>query len=297
MIGRDMPAAEVAVDAALVRALLGDQHPDLAPFEVREVANGWDNVVFRLGDAFSVRMPRRLLGAQLIENEQRWLPGLAPSLPLPIPTPERVGVPGHGYPWRWSVCRWLPGEVAARVPPDDWAHAAQQLGAFLAALHRPAPPDAPANPYRGVPLADRDDVTRERIAVLGNAIDRDRVLALWGQAVAASCWSDAPVWIHGDPHPANVLVHQGRISAVIDFGDITGGDPATDLALAWTLLPVDTRTVFRRAAGTVDDATWMRARGWALAHGLACLATSADNPLMLAIGRRTIDAVLADDAA
>jgi aminoglycoside phosphotransferase (APT) family kinase protein len=145
-----------------------------------------------------------------------------------------------------------------------------------------------------VPLLDRDQVTRDRIDLLGNAIDRARVLTVWDHAITTPRWAGPPLWLHGDPNPANVLVHEGRVSAVIDFGDITAGDPATDLAFAWTLLPAEARPAFRGAARNVDDATWTRARGWALAHGLAVLSSSADNPLMARVSRRAIDAVLSD---
>ncbi len=291
-----MPEAEVAVDVVLVRALLEDQHPDLAAFEVSEPLFGWDNVMFRLGKELLVRLPRRAQAAALIEHEQRWLPVLAPALPLPIPAPVRVGRGACGFPWSWSVCPWLPGARAATHPPADMSDAARALGEFLRALHRPAPADAPSNPHRGVPLADRGELLHARVAQLGAEIDRPAVVALWERLVRAPAWSGAPVWLHGDLHPANVLVDRGRVSAVIDFGDITAGDPATDLAIAWMLLPRDARAGLRAAAGDVDDATWARARGWALALAVAILSSSADNPVMHGVGRRTLEAVLREDA-
>jgi aminoglycoside phosphotransferase (APT) family kinase protein len=291
----DMPVAEVEIDAALVRGLLADQHPDLAERALSEVAFGWDNVSYRLGDDLVVRMPRRALSAPLIEHEQRWLPHLAPRLPLPVPAPVRVGRAAPGYPWSWSVCPWLPGVPACAEPPTDPVDAAAQLGAFLEALHRPAATGAPENPYRGVPLAHRDATTRERVARSGDHIDGGAVLRVWDEVVGRAAWNRAPVWLHGDLHPANLLVHEGRLTAVIDFGDLTSGDPATDLAVAWMLFPPGARGVFRAAAGTVDDDTWARARGWALALALAYLAHSADNPTMARIGRETLTAVLAGD--
>ncbi|MDQ1465634.1 MAG: hypothetical protein QOH10_49, partial [Actinomycetota bacterium] len=147
------PAAEVAIDDGLVRRLLTEQLPDLRGLPLVRLAEGWDNVIFRLGDELTVRLPRRRLAAELVEHEQRWLPELAPKLPLAIPAPVGIGRPGPGYPWAWSVCPWLPGAVAQQVAPDDPFDAATRLGRFLAALHEPAPPDAPANPFRGVPLA------------------------------------------------------------------------------------------------------------------------------------------------
>ena len=290
----DMPAAEVTVDADVVRALLRDQHPDLADLELRRVAFGWDNVVFRLGDDLAVRLPRRQQAAALVEHEQRWLPQLAPRLPLPIPAPVRVGRPASGYPWSWSVVEWMDGGEAATAPPDDATEAATVLGGFLRALHRPAPVDAPINPYRGIPLPERDALTREAIAKLTGEVDVPVVLARWEELAATPPWTGPPLWLHGDLHPANLVVRAGRLVGVIDFGDLTSGDPATDLMVAWALLPRAAHPTLRAAAGEVDDDTWRRARGWALAHAVACLASSADNPVIAAMGRRGLAAVLAD---
>ncbi len=289
-----MPTADVVIDAPLVRALLEDQHPDLSTFPLFDPVFGWDNVMFRLGEALIVRLPRRLASAELIEHEQRWLPELAPLLPLPVPAPVRVGGPGAGFPWSWSVCSWLPGERAATHVPNDMHEAATALGAFFRALHRSAPAEAPVNPFRGVPLADRSEATRVRSEQLGHEIDRTHVLALWEDLASTPPWTGPALWLHGDMHPSNVLVHGGRISAVIDFGDITSGDPATDLAIAWMLLPATARDVLRESAGEVDDDTWRRARGWALTLAVAILASSADNQVMAGIGRRTLDAALSD---
>lgn len=293
-----MPAAEVDLDAALVRALLAEQFPDLEALPLDLVANGWDNAVFRLGDDLCVRLPRRQAAAPLVEHEQRWLPSLAPTLPLPIPAPVRSGGPSRteGFPWAWSVCPWLPGRIALEAPPADAVEAAVVLGHFVAALHRPAPADAPPNPYRGVPLSDRTERLLQAVARLGDAVDGAAIVERWEALVVTPPWSGPPLWLHGDLHAANVLVDGGRVSAVIDFGDVTAGDPATDLALAWLLFGDDdgARRAFRHAAGDVDDDTWRRAEGWALALGLAFLANSADNPAFAGLGRRTIDVVLRD---
>jgi len=278
----------------LVRGLLEDQQPDLAALELREVAFGWDNVTFRLGDALTVRVPRRQMSAALVEHEQRWLPVLAPTLPLPIPAPVRVGRPGRGYPWSWSVCPWLVGVAAAERMPDDPFDTAEQLGAFFTALHVPAAADAPPNPYRGGPLADRAPAFVDRIEQLRDLLDGPRILRLWEDFLAVPGWRREPSWIHGDMHPLNVLVDAGRIAAVIDFGDICGGDPATDLSIAWMLLPPAARPVLRAASGDVDDDTWRRARGWALALAVTYIANSADHPQIARIGRDTLAAVLDD---
>ena len=287
-----MPAAEVDVSADLVRQLLADQHPDLARLPVEFLANGWDNELFRVGDERVARMPRRQLGATIIAHEQRWLPLLAPRLPLPIPYPERTGHSAHGYPYSWSVVPFLPGKPASEAWDFDLPAAAAAVGGFLGVLHTPAPPDAPANPFRGVPLISRSESFMANLGLLSGEVDRDAVLRVWESALAAPAYDGPPVWLHGDLHPANILVDDGRVSGVIDFGDITSGDPAADLAVAWMLLPVPWHGAFRAAyeaaGGRVGDALWARARGWALNLGLVCLAYSADNPQLLEVGRRTL---------
>jgi aminoglycoside phosphotransferase (APT) family kinase protein len=286
-----MPAAEVPVSVDLVRRLLDEQHPDLAGLPVEVLANGWDNLVCRLGKDFLVRLPRRAMAAELVAHEQRWLPELAGRLPLPVPAPVRVGRPTSRYPWSWSVVPFFPGRMAARSEPDDLRSAAEVLGGFLGALHAPAPAEAPVNPFRGIPLAGRAEGVLTGLAHVGPA-DRAAALRIWEAAVAAPAWDGPPLWLHGDLHPANILVDRGRISAVIDFGDITSGDPATDLSVAWMLFTPEQRAALRQAYGRADDATWERARGWALALSLVFLTHSADNPLMHGVGERTFRAVL-----
>jgi len=287
------PAAEHAIDETLVRGLLADQHPDLADLPLREVASGWDNVIYRLGERWSVRLPRRALGARLIEHEQRWLPELAPRLPLPVPVPVRRGRPGRGYPWRWSVCAWLEGDTAADASLD-LPQAMRDMAGFVAALHAPAAADAPPNPYRGGALSSRSDLLRQHLAVLGGALDGRAVRERWEHALAAPAHEGPPRWLHGDLHPANLVVRDARLAGVLDFGDLTGGDPATDLAVAWMLLPAGLRRRFRVEVGDVDDATWRRARGWALSHAVACLASSSDDARMRGVGARTLAGVLGD---
>lgn len=289
------PGAEVDVDEALVRALLTDQHPDLASLPIALVASGWDNAMYRLGDDLVVRLPRRLLSARLVEHEQQCLPGLAPTLPLPVPVPLRVGRPALGFPWSWSVCPWIPGRPAARGDALG-ERAAEVMGRFLEALHQPAPPDVPDNPYRGIPLAERTERLHINLDQVRDIVDADAVIARWDRLVATPPWAGPPLWLHGDLHPNNILVVEGEISGVIDFGDICGGDPATDLAVAWSLLRPEARPVLRAAAGDVDDDTWARAQGWALVLALAYLANSADDPAFHAVGARMLDAVLADEA-
>ncbi len=293
-----MPAAEVAVTPGLVRRLLAAQQPDLAGRPVTMLAHGWDNVSCRLGPDLIARLPRRARAAGLIRHEQRWLPLLAPSLPLPVPAPVRAGHPGEGYPWMWSVVPFIPGQAAWAAPPVDLAGTAIVLGRFLAALHAPADRDAPANPGRGIPLAQRHPSVLENLDAAGPA-DRGAVLDAWAAAQATPPWDGPPVWLHGDLHPGNILVRQGRLSGVIDFGDLTAGDPATDLSVGWMLLPAAGRDRFRAAYeaagqhGAAGEALWARARGWALVLALVFLAHSADHPELAAVGQRTLTAVLA----
>lgn len=284
---RSMPPAEVEIDEDLLRGLLHRQAPRYAELPLRLVGgHGWDNAVFRLGEEFAVRLPRRATAAALIDHELRWLPVLAERLPLPVPVPVHAGDPALGYPWRWAVCRWVPGEPIGTAPIAS----AAPIARFLDALHRPAPPDAPSNPYRGVPLVQRDARLREGCALLaGHGIDVDAILRAWESALAAPPYAGPPLWLHGDLHTANVLHLEGKISGVIDFGDITAGDPACDHLIAW-LLPDQFRAPLREVAQQHGAGTWERARGWALAWGVAAVAASADNPLLQAIGRRAVAA-------
>jgi aminoglycoside phosphotransferase (APT) family kinase protein len=270
---------------------LREQHPDLADEEIEPVGSGWDNALFRVGRRWVVRLPRRHVAVPLLLNELRWLPVIAAWLPLPIPVPVRSGAPGCGYPWPWSIASWLPGETAEAQPPADLAAAADGLGGFLAALHRPAPADAPANPFRGVPLTERDALLEAALVRLDPAVDRDAVRTRWARARDAPPWSRPAAWLHGDVHPLNLLVHGGRLAGVLDFGDLTAGDPASDLAIGWMMFADRSRDRFREAVGADDD-TWRRALGWALALGVAF--SSADGPVR-AIGLRTLRNALADD--
>ena len=221
------------------------------------------------------------------------MPVLGPQLPLAVPVPVGKGVPGEGYPWHWTVCPWLPGEVAALAPVADMSQAAVSLAQFVRALRAIDPAGGPVTKFRGGTLADRDPVSRESVAVLRDSLDVRPVLEVWEAAVAGQAWTGPPVWMHGDLHPANLLVSNGELAGVIDFGLLGVGDPACDLMVAWTYLSATARQVFR-AAVTVDDPTWARGRGWALHLGLMAAAYSADNPVLGNIGRYAIAQVLAD---
>lgn len=286
------PAAEIHIDAPLVAGLVAAQCPELAGQPVRIVANGWDNTIARIGEQWMARLPRRAAAAELVVNEQRWLPVLAPHLPLDVPVPWFCGSPHERYPWSWSVCRWLPGDTAAAAPPTDPAATALTLASFVAALHQPAPPDAPVNPFRGVALQQRSEAVVDRVHLLEALIDTPRVLRVWDELRATPVWDGPPLWLHGDLHPSNMLTLDGRLSAIIDFGDICSGDPASDLALAWMLFPPAERAQFRTATH-VGDHTWRRAAGWALNLSLAYM-TGDDSTSMPAIGRATLTEVLTE---
>lgn len=285
-----MPRAEITFDEARVQELLAAQHPDLAQDSLSAVASGWDNAMFRLGESLAMRLPRREAAAALVLHEQRWLPLLAAQLPLKVPVPVRVGVPQGWYPWSWSVVPWIDGETADMDPPGD--DAAETLGEFLDALHRPAPADAPRNPYRGMPIREREPHFRDRVAKLRGrtgAID-GAILNIWAKAVEAPAGTTA-TWIHGDLHPRNVLCRDGRIQGVIDWGDMAQGDRASDLAAIWMLLPnVEARRRAMAACATAVQADWARARGWAALYAAIFLDASLQgNAGMTAIAERTLE--------
>ncbi|MET9449684.1 aminoglycoside phosphotransferase family protein [Streptomyces cinerochromogenes] len=272
--------AGVLIDAALVRRLLAAQFPRWAGLPVRPVPrSGMDNATFRLGGGLGVRLPRYAHWAGQVAREQRWLPRLAPRLPLPVPEPVAQGEPGEGYPYPWTVYRWLDGETVDPGSLTDPVRAARDLAGFLTALRGIDPTGGPApersNAFRGLPLgAARDSVAddarvRPRIEALKRAglVDAGLVTEVWEAALAAPAWDRPPVWIHGDLDAANLLARDGSLSGVIDFGTLAVADPAVDLVPAWKVLPAAARTAFREAVGA-DEATWARGRGWALAASL-----------------------------
>jgi aminoglycoside phosphotransferase (APT) family kinase protein len=288
------PAAEVEVDRALVVSLLHAQHPDLAVGPVRLVANGWDNAIFRLGDDLCVRLPRRQVGADLVAHEQAWLPVLADRLPVRVPAPVRTGRPAAGYPWSWSVCPWFRGRTLAHAPLGDTTTLAADLAAFLRRLHQPAPPAAPVNWRRGRPLAGVAEAFAARLPSVQGLVDVDEVGDTFARLADSPPWAGPVLWLHGDLHPLNLLGHRGRLVAVLDWGDLTSGDPATDLAVAWFVLDRTGRDALRAALPAVDDATWRRARAWALHLGVAFLAHSRDAPRHEEVGRQVVAAALDD---
>ena len=290
---------KAAITAELAARLVQDQFPQWAGLPVRRVEpGGWDNVTFRLGADLSVRLPSGPWYAQQVEKEHRWLPVLARRLPLPIPEPLGRGVPGRGFPWPWSVYRWLPGTPVAAGHVADPAAFAADLAAFLAALYRidPAggPPPGEHNFFRGGPLTVYDDETRRALTALGGEIDTGRAARVWEEALGAA-WHGSPVWVHGDVADGNLLIDHGRLSAVIDFGCSAVGDPACDTVIAWTYFSGESRRVFRSRL-PVDPATWARGRGWALWKAMIVLVDALrDDPADAVATKHVIAEVLADN--
>jgi aminoglycoside phosphotransferase (APT) family kinase protein len=288
------PAAEVRIDVPLARRLVAAQFPQYASLAVEPVESaGWDNTIFRLGSDLAVRLPRRRVSAEHVSNEHHWLPVLAPHLPLKVPVPLGHGVPGAGYPWHWTVCPWLTGDLAALARVADMGRTATSLARFIAALQAIDPIGGRVHEFRGVSPAAHDRNTRAAALVLQDHLDVGPALKVWDAFLASPAWTGQLVWMHGDLHPANLLVDDHELTAVIDFGLLGVGDPACDLMVAWTYLSADSRDVFRSALA-VDHATWSRGRGWALQFGLRAAAYSADNPVLGDIGRYTLAEVLAD---
>lgn len=288
------------IDAELVRRLVAAQFPHWADLPVRPVAvGGVDNRTFHLGDELSVRLPSGPGYAPQVEREQRWLPRLAPHLPLPIATPVAMGAPAEGYPFHWSVYRWIEGETARADRIHDLCEFATELANFLTALRRIDPSDGPPpgrhNGFRGGPLAIYDDETRRAIAALDGQLDTGLATEIWHAALAAT-WSGPPVWFHGDVAHGNLLVRDGRLAAVIDFGCAGVGDPACDTVIAWTLFSGPSRRAYREALG-VDEATWARGRGWALWKALITVAWHVDSTPGRALeARRVLDEILREYA-
>ncbi|WP_158372022.1 phosphotransferase [Cellulosimicrobium cellulans] len=395
------PPAEVDLTTDLVRALLQDQHPDLAALPLRLAAHGWDNATFRLGDDLAVRLPRREAAAHLLEHEQRWLPTLAPLCPVPVPAPVRTGRPSPLFRWSWSVVPWVSGVHVADQPVADRTVWAPELAEALVAVHVPAPAGAPVNPFRGGALAGRAAALKARLdaghldvaiaaaagtgadaaggdagtggvdttapggdagtraasttapsgdagtraadttapsgdtdtraaktsttsggagtgrtsagtrptpadtnaarAAAGTSSARARLDALWRDALLAPAWPGPLVWLHGDPHPGNLVAAGGHLAGLLDFGDMTAGDPACDLATAWLTFDARGRAAFRARADAVADARgpldpgrWRRAAGWALVMASALVTHGDDDPVIAAAGFHAIGELIRD---
>ena len=265
----------IQIDASLVLRLITTQFPHWGNLPVRHVEqDGWDNSTFRLGDDMKVRLPTAAKYVSQVAKEHRWLPRLAPLLPLPVPVPLALGAPADVYPWPWAIYPWLKGHTASPERIDDQCQFAADLAQFLGALQRidvaDGPPAGAHSFYRGGALSIYDTDTRRSLAVLRDEINADEAIAVW-EAALASPWQGPAVWVHGDMAAGNLIVENGRLSAVIDFGNCAVGDPACDLTIAWTLLCGGGREAFRIKL-SADKSTWARARGWALWKALLILA-------------------------
>jgi aminoglycoside phosphotransferase (APT) family kinase protein len=298
---------KASITADVAACLVRTQFPEWGDLVVRPVElDGWDNTTFRLGDHLSVRMPSADGYVPQVDKEHRWLPILAPELPLAIPQPVARGAPGCGFPRPWSIYRWLPGEPALTHRITDHVRFTERLGEFLVALRSidatGGPIAGPHSCFRGAALVVYDDDVERALAVLDGVVDVSSARAVWADAIATT-WTNAPVWVHGDVAPSNLLVRDGELIAVIDFGCSAVGDPACDLVMRWTCLSGPSREAFV-AAVDLDAGTWARARGWALWKALITLAHERDraaarsaqwgwriDPLQL------VDEVLADAAA
>ena len=294
-----MHADEVETDVALVRRLLAGQLPQWADLPITLVDSyGTDHDIYRLGDHLSVRLPRIGWATSQAAKEAEWLPKLAPHLPLALPVQVTRGQPAEGYPFEWSVYEWLPGQKANGTI-GDLTQAAVDLAAFVRALRQvdtsaahPRPPRA-----RGAPLAELDEQVRRSIALLGDHIDANAAIRCWEESLGAPAWDDGEVWVHGDLLPGNLLVVDGRLSAVIDWGGLNVGDPACDLQPAWNMFAGDSRDRLR-AELEVDDASWLRGRGWTLYQAVSALPYYWDtNPGMIRQASHALASVLADGRA
>lgn len=296
MAAAKMHADEVDTDVALVRRLLAAQFPHWADLAIEPVLSyGTDHDIYRLGNRLAARLPRLGWATNQATKEAEWLPKLAPHLPLAVPVQLERGQPAEGYPYEWSVYEWLPGENANGTI-DDLDQAAVDLAAFVNALRQIDTTDAhPRSPgSRGGPLAERDEQVRQSIAELGDRIDSDAARRSWKESLNASTWGGEEVWVHGDLLPGNLLVVDGRLTAVIDFGCLNVGDPACDLLPAWNVFSDDSRARYR-AELEVDNASWLRGRGWALCQAVVALPYYWDtNPGIIRQASHALAQVLAD---
>ncbi len=294
---------EVDIDRRLVRRLVDGQFPQWTGLGLEPVASaGTDNALYRLGSDLVVRLPRIGWAVEAVAKEQRWLPRLAPGLPVAIPEPIGRGEPAHGYPWSWSVYRWLDGANPVVGGLADPTALASGLAQFIRALQRVDPAGGPRS-HRSGPLHGQEESTREALAALEallpsavglGAVDLGAVTRVWEAALEVPAWTGPPVWVHGDLSPGNLLLADGRLGAVIDFGAVGVGDPACDLIVAWNLLTASAREVLRVELG-VDDALWERGRGWALSIALVALPYyHRTNTVLADSARHVIGEVLAE---
>ncbi|KAF0109701.1 MAG: aminoglycoside phosphotransferase [Hyphomonadaceae bacterium] len=290
--GLATPCADTEVSTRVLHQLLKQQFPEYADLPLKLVASGWDNCMILIGDELCARMPRRKVANQLILNEQKWLPILAPHLTLEIPTPLHIGCPSENYPYDWSIVKWLAGNQACDDFMDD--DQSEALIGFLKSLHFEAPSDAPISDCRGIALSERAQMMENRLArlAISNSQLFNQLHPIWRYALNAPI-DTAPTWLHGDLHPRNVLVKNGKITAAIDWGDMCAGDIATDLAAIWFLLNGNQARQQAIALYGMSQATIARSKGWALSMGLIFMETGAnDSPLNHKIGKQIIANIL-----
>ena len=291
---------EIESDPSLVRALLSEQLPQWADLPIaRVVSTGTDNALYRIGDDLVGRFPLRPASVAPNEKQGSWLPVLGPQLPVNVPLPVARGEPSDAYAWPWWIYPWYHADTASTAPFEG-AQLARDLARFIRALQRIDARDAPvpsmANFFRGIPLALRDGSTREAIEACASLVDTDAVVDAWEAALRVSEWDRPPVWIHGDIASGNLLVRDGRLAAVIDWGCLGAGDPACDYIVAWELLDARSRELFRKVLD-VDDATWARARGWTVSTAVGALAYyEHTNPFMAAQARHKLKVVVDEGA-
>jgi len=283
---------EVDIDESLVRQLLKEQFPQWADLPISPVKSaGTDNAIYRLGEDKCVRLPRVPSAAKDVEKEQLWLPLFASTLPLVIPVPVGNGAANNNYPFKWSIFTWVEGRDATVESITDQTQAATTLAEFILALQTMNTTNAPFS-RRGVPLVAQDQEVRQAINSLNGKIDTQAVITLWNKSLQVPNWDKNPVWSHGDLLPSNLLIQNGSLTAVIDFGLMGVGDPACDLISAWSVFSASGRQVFRSALG-VDEATWLRGRGWALSVALIILPYYEKTNLgLVAIAKRILNEIL-----
>lgn len=285
---------EFLIDEALVTNLLKQQHPKLAELHLTKIKHyGTDNAIFRIGEEYAIRLPRVEYAAAQLEKEIKWLPKFAPHLPFAIPSPTKVGSPSEEFSNPWYVYHWIEGVDAYNTPPSDLNQLANDLAGFIKALWKLDINGAPAA-RRGLPLNSQDKAVREAISNLTDMVDTDTVTSIWQECLAIPNWNKSPVWLHADLLPSNLLLKNGTLHAVIDFGLMGIGDPACDLIPAWCLFDADARAILKESLD-IDENTWDRGKGWALSIALIIMPYYKDtNPVLMSVAERILSEILAD---